>query len=173
MSVTVRFDGIDISCDPKTIKLEKNSSISSDVSLDGKRVFKKTADGISRIKGTGELYGSDCFKNYEKLLKMYILKEPKVLSVPHLGAFWAVAENMTALAEPKDNFLSVSFDFYIADTGKSAAEISSAKTTYVKSNETLWDVAYRCGVPIETLVRLNPQIRFIMFPTVREDVRLK
>ena len=123
MSVTMRFGGVSMSHNPKTLKISRSKKLNSVGFVGGVSKLSSVCDGISKISGTGEIYGSECFLLYDKLLRMCFKNQAAVLAVPEIGAFTAVLEDISAAAEPRENFLSVSFVFRAVNAGKDAEKI--------------------------------------------------
>ena len=81
----------------------------------------------------------------------------EVLSVPSLPSVYAVFEKLEIKGEPKPNVLEYSFVFREVMEKKQKTVI-----TYFdcENGQTLWDIAYKTGVKIDELVRLNPDVKF-------------
>lgn len=167
----MRFGGLSLPHNPKTLKIAKSKKISCVNLLSGESRVSGVCDDISKISGTGELYGSDCFLQYERLLRLHFQNKSEVLAIPDVGAVKAVLSDITLLAEPKNNVISIGFEFQTVNDEGLAVKISENKYCTAKKNESLWDISYRCGVAIEKLVELNPQIRNIMALSDGEEVR--
>ena len=172
MSVLLRFGGITMRHNPKTLKISRKKKISSVGLVGGLNKLDNVRDDVSKISGTAELYGDDCFVTYDKLLRMCFKNQAAVLAVPGLGAFEAAPEEIGVLAESRDKFLSVSFVFRAVGEGREAAKITSEQFIKPGRRDNLWDISYRYSVPIERLVELNPDIRKIMSLDVNKEVRL-
>lgn len=80
-----------------------------------------------------------------------------MLSVPNLPSIYAVFEKLEIKGEPKPNVLEYSFVFREVMEKKQKTVI-----TYFdcENGQTLWDIAYKTGVKIDELVRLNPDVKF-------------
>ncbi len=172
MNVTMRFGGISLSHNPKTLKITRSKKINSVGLVGGTVKLSNVCDNISKISGTGEIYGDDCFLSYDRLLRMCFKNKADILAVPELGAFKAVLEDIAILAEPRENFLSVSFTFRAVSAGREPEKILPEKYYTAAEGESLWDVSYKFGVTVESLVKLNPQIRKILDLKEGEEVRL-
>lgn len=168
----MRFGGMNLPHNPKTLKIAKSKKISSINLLGGESKVSGISDGISKISGIGELYGEDCFMQYERLLRLHFQNKAEVLAIPEVGAFKAVLSDITLLAEPKNNVISLSFEFQAVNDDSKGEKISENKYCTALKNESLWDISYRCNTTIEKLIELNPQIRNIMELSVGEEVRI-
>lgn len=161
MNVNLRFAGVTMSHNPKTLKITQSKKINSVGLVGGEKRLDSVSDNISKISGTGEIYGSNCFSVYEELMKLCFTNKAGVLSVPKLGTFRAVLEDVSVLAEPRENFLSVAFVFRMVSCTDAPKKIMPEQFIKPVGGESLWDIAYRYDVPIEKLVVLNPHIRKI------------
>lgn len=172
MSVAMRFGGVSLSHNPKTLKITRSKKVSSVGLVGGENRLSNVCDNISKISGTGELYGDDCFLVYDKLLRMSFTNKAEILAVPELGAFRAVLEDISFAAEPRGDFLSVAFTFRAVNTGREAEKILPQRYYTARDGESLWDVAYKFGVTVESLAELNTHIRKILDLTNGEEVRI-
>ena len=161
MNVNMRFSGVSMSHNPKTLKITRSKKINSAGRVGGENRLDNVSDGISKISGTGEIYGLRCFSVYEELMRMCFKNKAGVLSVPELGIFRAVLEDISVMAEPKENFLTVAFVFRVVNDRDEPKKILPEQYVLPVGGESLWDIAYRYDVPIEKLLKLNPQIRKI------------
>lgn len=168
----MRFGGIFLPHNPKTLKLVRGKKVKSAEFLNGGKKIVGVLDDIAKISVSAELYGEDCFSQYERLLRMYFSDEVQTLALPELGAVKAVLSKVTLLAEPINNVISVALEFQTEAGIDSAEKISISKSVIVCKGESLWDISYRCGVSVEKLIELNPQIRFIMELKEGEKVRI-
>lgn len=110
-----------------------------------------------KISGSGQLYGEDCAEQFERLFEVFKNSGKEVLSVPNLPSIYAVFEKLEIKGEPKPNVLEYSFVFREIMEKKEKTVI-----TYFdcENGQTLWDIAYKTGVKIDELVRLNPDVKF-------------
>lgn len=167
----IRFAGHDLPHNPKTLKVERSKSVGSVSLLGGKNIMNSVTEKASKISGTGELYGENCFKQYNELSKIHFLNKSAVLAVPNVGVFNAVLSDLKLLAEPKNNVISISFEFTCIN-GEEASKISPTEFHTVLKDESLWDISYRYNIPIENLIELNPWLRNLWNIEIGKEVRL-
>lgn len=172
MSAAMRFGGISLSHNPKTLKIVRNKKINSVGLVSGLNKLSNVCEGVSKVSGTGEIYGDDCFLLYDKLLRMCLKNKAEILAVPELGAFRAVLEDISVTAEPRENFLSVAFTFRAVNSGREPEKIMPRQFYTAADGESLWDVSYKFGVTVERLAELNPHIRKILEMKEGEKVRI-
>lgn len=154
--VPMRFKGVQWHHNPREMSFECDRRINEHKSPFGKSYIQDTGRNNMKIRGTGELYGTDCIEQFDILLQLFKKGGQGVLAIPKLTPIFAVFESIKIIGEPKPDVLTYSFVF---------REIMENKTdekpiSYVaESGETLWDISYKFQVPIDELVCLNFHIR--------------
>lgn len=154
--VPMRFKGFEWRHNPKEITFECGKKINEFKSPYGKSYIQNMGRKNMIIKGTGELFGSDCIKQFERLLSLFREGGVGVLSIPSLAPVYAVFESLKIIGEPKPDILAYSFVFREVMEKKQEENSSSC---VAENGETLWDISYRYGVPIDSLVRLNTNVK--------------
>lgn len=109
------------------------------------------------IEGEGELYGNDCIEQFNALCRLFSSKNKGILSIGGIPSFEAYFTKLELLCEPKDNILTYSFEF--SECSSKEKRDTKASFYIAQSNETLWDISYKCNVAVETLAKLNPQYK--------------
>ena len=151
----LRFAGYQWSHNPLNIKTGYSRSMYSTIMVSSGEQIDSVCDRLVYIEGKGELVGKDCIEQYKKIRKLFFEKKKGVLTLPGLPSFVAYFTKLSVEGQPTPDVLVYSFEFVQA---KKEGEISPSE--YVcKDGETLFDIAYECGVSVDELVRLNPQIR--------------
>lgn len=154
--VPMKFKGVSWHHNPREIKFECEKNIGELCAPFEKSYIQNMGRKNMIISGTGELYGSDCMEQFSSLLELFKQGGTGVLSIPKLPSIFAVFESLKISGEPKPDVLCYSFVFREVMEEK----LSSPMGAHVmKYGETLWDVAYLYDMPVEQLVRLNPEIR--------------
>lgn len=167
----MRFDGVFLSHDPKTLKISVQNDVNTQRLLTGLSLTLDTLEGVRAISGTGELFGERCTEDFKKLKDAYTKRRAAVLAVPYMGASRAVLSKLEFTGGSKAGFMGVEFRFELVH-GASHAAIKRAPVHIAEEGEDMWDIAYREGVSIEELVRLNPHIRYINELDEGERVKL-
>lgn len=157
----LRFGGVTVRHNPKELAVIKEKNINEYTSADSKRLLQSITEKPDVIKGTGELYGENCFKMYFELMRMQRKNIISKLCIPEMGIFNAVLTKLSAKAGIHDKLIAVEFEFRSAGE-RYAKDITREAYTVCANGETLWDISYRCDVPIEALVMLNTGIRNIL-----------
>lgn len=142
---------------PQNISFECDRSVAEMKSPFGESSVQDMGRKNMKISGSGQLYGEDCAEQFERLFEVFRNSRKEVLSVPNLPSIYVVFEKLEIKGEPKPNVLEYSFVFREVMEKKQKTVI-----TYFdcENGQTLWDIAYKTGVKIDELVRLNPDVKF-------------
>lgn len=167
----MRFNGFTFRHNPSRLKIEDAQSVP---------VILPPFDapdsiGLGRrpriIRGEGELCGADCVEQYRALHALYRQGVRGLLTLARMAPMTAYLKELVLTAEPREDILAFSFCF-IEARGEACAVSAQPYYTVEASGESLWNVAYRSGTDVDTLVRLNPQIADIADLDAGERVRL-
>ena len=170
-NVPMRFCGYTLHHNPSNLKVESFSSVHELYSPCCKPESIHLGNRLRRIRGEGELYGADCIAQFRRLHTLYEQQEKGLLSLPHMPSMTAYLRELDMIAEPKENVLGYRFEFVEAHPHAEGAYDAQVHVTLVEG-ESLWDISHHYGVPIDELVRLNPQVRYIDMLDEGERVRL-
>lgn len=154
--VPMKFKGVSWRHNPREIKFECKKSVNELKAPFEKSYIQDMGRKNMLISGTGELYGSDCMQQFNELLELFKEGGSGVLSIPHMPGIFAVFESIKICGEPKPDILEYSFVFREIMEKKSCVPPTMH---IVKSGETLWDIAYCYDIPIDLLVKLNPNVK--------------
>lgn len=154
--VPMRFKGVQWHHNPKEIVFECDKSVKELNSPNGTSYVQNMGRKNMIISGTGELYGTDCLEQFDRLLSLFRQGGQGVLAIPKIIPVYAVFESLKIKGEPKPDVLEYSFVFreVMEKKQKDKTEVYTAE-----EGECLWDISYKFEVPIDTLVRLNPSIK--------------
>ncbi len=169
----MRFGGTSFHHNPKTLAVQYEKQLAANSLVSGKTILQRTTENPVSISGTGELYGTSCFEQWNTLLSLYAGHARGVLTVPEVGAFVAVLSQLKLSAQPVEDVLTFSFTFTVTDNPNEAATVSTEEYTVAETGETLWDIAYRTDVPIDNLVTLNPWVKSVREVDEGARVRIK
>lgn len=170
-NAAMRFCGYSLRHNPATLRIDCAENIRE---LGSPCCAPKSAclgNRLRHIVGEGELYGADCIEQFRALEKLCANGEEGLLSLPKMPSIHAYLKELRMLAEPKEDMLKYRFEFVESRRSENKTPDAAYYMTVVP-NESLWDIAYRYKMPIETLVHLNPQIRYIDWLEEGERVRL-
>lgn len=169
----MRFGEISLPHNPKTLKIEHTQSISNISLLEGTQRVNGVTKELIKVKGTGELYGKKCFEQYNKLQTLFLNQKEEVLSIPEIGSVKAVLYKLELSADPKDDLLTVSFEFRQVNNSELSEKITQPEYCTARKGECLWDIAYIYKTDIERLAGLNPWIRNIWNIEEGKEVKLR
>lgn len=154
--VPMRFKGFQWHHNPREITFECGRKVNEHKAPFGKAYIQDIGRKNMIVRGTGELYGTDCLEQFDALLQLFKNGGQGVLAIPKLTPIYAVFESIKILGEPKPDVLTYSFVF---------REVMERKTdvkplTYVpKAGETLWDISHKFDISIDELVSLNINVK--------------
>lgn len=170
-NAAMRFRGHTLHHNPATLRIECAENVRELAFPYAAPKSEYLGNRLRHIVGEGELYGEDCIEQFRALEKLCADGGEGLLSLSHTPSIHAYLKELRMIAEPKENVLSYRFEFIEAKPPAGEGPCSGYYETIVP-DESLWDIAYRYRIPIDTLVRLNPQIRYIGFLEQGEKVRL-
>lgn len=155
----MRFKGYTWHHNPKNIEVSNVKSSKEIKEPYAGSVLQSFGRKSRVIKGTGELYGSDCLQQYEILWQLYVEGGSGLLSVPEFMPFYAEFSSLSFEAQPQPDVLLYSFTFTECMQNEMPKYEESVYT--VKSDgENLWDIANSFGKTVESLVVLNTQLKY-------------
>ena len=131
------------------------------------------------MEGEGEFVGEGAYSQFGELANVFHENGPGLLIHPVWQAASAYFVTLRLEQEPLPNYVRYSFSFWEdvdyysgaasvqtagsiggTGTGTGTFPAAGASTRYrVVQGDTLWGIAQRFGLPLETLVALNPQIK--------------
>lgn len=168
--VPMRFCSYTWHHNPKSIKVICNKDVVNLCSPYQKHFSNDFGENLKTVSGVGELYGENCLEEYRSLEKVYKLKKQGILSIPKTICMYARFEKLSLIGEAKENVLT--YEFVFKETANENTEDDTSIIHTVSQGETLWDIANMYEKKIESLVSLNPQIRYIDDLTDIEKVRV-
>lgn len=111
------------------------------------------------VRGIGEFFGQDCIEQFNELFEVFKRKSSGFLSIPDVPPFWAEFKYLEMKVQTKPNVIEYSFEFW-EDMNKTTENTFYLKDSHiVQSGETLWDIAYKYDVSIDSLLELNKNIK--------------
>lgn len=170
-NVPMRFCGYPFHHNPAALKIEYIGNIRELTSPCCEPQSDHLGKKLRKITGEGELYGADCIQQFERLQSLFDSEQAGLLSLPKMPSVYAYLKELQMIAQTKENVLGYRFVFIEARPTAKDKEKPDCYETIV-DNESLWDISYRYDTPIETLVSLNPGIKYIDTLSKGERVRL-
>lgn len=143
------------------------------------------------MEGEGEFVGEGAYSQFGQLANVFYEEGPGLLIHPVWQAASAYFVALRLEQEPLPNYVRYSFtfwedaDYYSGEiqtsaagtasgtsSGSSSLSSGSSSVYRVAQGDTLWGIAQRFGLPLETLVALNPQIKNPNLIHVGDEVRV-
>ncbi len=167
--VPMRFKGFEWHHNPAEISFECGKQVNELKSPNGGAYIQNMERRNMVIKGKGQLFGENCLEQFDRLFRLFRQGGAGVLAIDKIEPVFAVFENLKIMGKPKPDMLEYEFVFREVMEKK---QKSKPKVYVIGENESLWDVAYKTGVKIDTLVMLNPEIKRPDEVTAGFEVRL-
>lgn len=160
----MRFKEFDFPYNPETLKITSHKEEKSLHKPGDRAVLQVFGNKPVIVSGEGELFGNAPFDDhlikYNEILQLYSQKTPGVLSIDGMPSIYASFSSFELKRSPIDGVIAYSFSF-TQDTAKAPHDTPLYLYHTVESGQTLWHIALLYDMPIEMLVRKNPDIRDI------------
>lgn len=167
----MRFCGMSMRYNPEKLSISGKNRVQEYLSPCCEADSEFLGKELYRISGEGVLFGADCIEQYQRLELFRINRTPSKLVLPKLQPMYAYLKELSVAAEPKDDVLRYRFVF-IETKSPYKGMLRERFYVTVSQGESLWDIAYAFGRPIEDLTALNPQIPLIDDIRKGERVRI-
>lgn len=117
------------------------------------------------LRGEGEFYGADAYGSYLALLAVFESGGAGALLHPVWQSAGAWFTQLRLTQEPREDYVAYSFEFceaapaeIVQGTAVRGAADAARRYYLVQSGQTLWHVCSSCGLTMQQLLALNPQI---------------
>ena len=107
----IRFKGYSWEHNPKTLTIEKQRILREQFIPFGKSKQQNMGERSKVVKGTGQLFGEDCFEQYLELLELQSRSGSGILSLPDTKPFYAYFKSLELECEPSPNLITYNFVF--------------------------------------------------------------
>ncbi|MBQ5398813.1 MAG: hypothetical protein IIU14_05165 [Ruminococcus sp.] len=155
----IRFKGEAFEHNPETLRVTDKANVKEDNLLFDEPQIRRTGRKCRVISGKGQFAGENCIFKYTQLLRLYYKGGSGILSLPDIKPFFAYFTRLELSCDPTPELVEYYFEF-VEDFSSGIKTVEPYFHTGT-GGENLWDVSYAYGVDINTLVKLNPEIRFI------------
>lgn len=155
---SMRFCGYALHHNPKSIEVVDKRNLIELKTPDKGSLLQDMGNGLKTVTGIGEFFGEDYLRQYQELLSLLQSGKSGLLSLSGYEPFFARLASLELTQPPADDFLSYRFVFKVKNETP-ANFTNGAKYHTVKEDESLWNIAFRYGTAVETLLKENPQIR--------------
>lgn len=166
----IRYKGRDFEHNPETLSVRDKSNVKEESILFDKPYTYNGGKKGRVVVGRGQLVGEDCINRYADLLKLQYEESSGILSLPEIKPFFAFFTRIELSCDPTPDFIEYEFEF--VEDCSAESEKNTPYFHICSAGENLWDVSFNYSVPIETLVELNPNIRYIKENLVGQRVRI-
>lgn len=154
--VPMRFKGVEWHHNPAEISFECDKQVNELKSPNGGAYIQNMERKNMVVRGKGQLFGEDCLEQFDRLFRLFRQGGSGVLAIDRIEPIFAVFESLKISGKPKPDVLE--YEFVFREIMEKKQE--NKQTVYViKEGESLWDVSYITGIKIDTLVRMNPEIK--------------
>ena len=141
------------------------------------------------LRGEGEFTGPGAYREFQRLATVFYDESPGILVHPVWQTARAWFVELSVAQEPTEDYVRYAFEFWecfdgyrqgltagdSAPQSAAPAAFSEPEETWytVAAGDTLYRIAARRGMALETLVALNPQIRNINLIYPGDRIKLK
>jgi LysM repeat protein len=155
---------------PRTYQIEYKRRVVSHKVPYGLYVLEGMGRDNRVFKGEGEFVGTGAYDEFKKLASVFYGTKPGLLVHP----LWQEAQcyfvQLTLLQEPKEDYVSYSFEFWecydgyetgLTQVKTTTTETKSESKSYytVVSGDCLYNIALKYSLTLAQLIALNPQIK--------------
>lgn len=152
-SVKMRFKDFEFPANPAVIKTEFSANVREDPLFQSDSAIYNISRNAAVISGEGCFWGEERFTASALLKKLHNSSESGWLFLPDGGCFNAFFTSLSLEEDAKKGCVSYSFSF--TENCLHVKDEYDFGFTLALEGENMFDIAHRCGVAIETLMRLN------------------
>lgn len=150
---------------PKTLTIKNRLTGKSSIIPNRGSYFYATAQSNCTISGEGLITGPECFKKLLLLTEVFKDEQAHLLSISPFPSINAILTELEYTLTPKENNIEIKFEF--TETSTERETISKVpQSVTVSTDDTLWDISYKYGVTVESLLSINT---FVKRPDTLEE----
>lgn len=112
------------------------------------------------IEGQGAFFGANALADYSALEKVFTSGGAGTLSLPGMPARTAVFSSLTVAEEPRPDYVRYTFVFIEDSSGSVSATTQGKRFHTVSAGENMWILADMYGTTVDTLMSLNPDVKW-------------
>ena len=164
----LRFGNYTWEINPSEVKVEYKKETDEEVNVNKNVRFISSGAKLRRVEGKGTFFGEDKREKYEALEKLFLKGKEEILVLPGSKPFLAEFTFLRQVYPEGSECIGYEFVFYecIKSEYQNPEFIKSPK------DESLWNIAFKFNLDINTLVMKNPHIENINFIKENEVVYL-
>ena len=140
---------------PYVIRISDKRNISNRTVPYGGSVVEDLGNTARIISGEGEFYGENCVNDFMQLKSVMAKGGGGMLYIPSQSPIYAVFENLELICSDIEDVVRYSFRFVECFENINQTE----RCIHGDGKSCLWDISYRYGIDIDSLVLMNPHIR--------------
>lgn len=152
-AVKMRFKDFEFPSNPAVIKTELSANVRENPLFQRDSAVYNVSRNAAVISGNGSFWGEERFTASALLKKLQNSSSAGWLFLPDGSCFNAFFTALTIEEDAKRGCVSYSFSF--TENCSHRKEEYDFGFTLALENENMFDIAHRCGVAVETLMRLN------------------
>ena len=125
------------------------------------------------VSGSGQFFGDGCIEQFDSLFFVFKQGGRGYLSLPGMDSFLAVFKELKLVGNSMPNVLTYNFEFW-EELTSDMTDLDLREDFYtVLDGDTLWSIAAKFDIPVETLLALNTNIKSPNQLVPGEKVRLR
>ena len=152
-SVKMKFKDFEFPSNPAVIKTELSANVREEPLFQSNSAVYNISRNATVISGEGCLWGEERYTASALLKKLQSGSGAGWLFLPDGSCFNAYFTSLTIKEDAKKGCVSYAFSF--TENCSHGKEEYDFGFTLALKNENMFDIAHRCGVAVETLMRLN------------------
>ena len=153
MEMKMKFKDFEFPSNPAVIKTKLSANVREAPLFDSDSAVYNVSRNAAVISGQGSLWGEERFNASSLLKRLQQSSGAGWLFLPDGSCYNAFFTALTLEEDAKKGCVSYSFSF--TENCFHTKEEHDFGFTLAREGENMFDIAHRCGVPIETLMRLN------------------
>lgn len=152
-AVKMKFKDFEFPSNPAVIKTELSANVRENPLFQSDSAVYNVSRNAAVISGNGSFWGEERFIASALLKKLQNSSSSGWLFLPDGSCFNAFFTSLTVEEDAKKGCVFYSFSF--TENCSHRKEEYDFGFTLALENENMFDIAHRCGVAVETLMRLN------------------
>lgn len=179
MALAMRYKGFTWPNNPRTYTLSAQRQTAVHKIPMGGFVVQDLGENCTVMKGEGEFFGPNAYRQFQALLQVFQEDGPGSLIHPVWQTSSAYFTQLSLSQEPREDYVAYSFTFCegkedAGGSGSWAAGTDSRKKIYqVQAGDSIWSLAEKFAVTVSSLLAMNSEIANPKDLTVGQKVRVQ